>query len=273
MKKKLLSPHLANDFHRCPMLWARQHVFREAVPEEAWGETVQDEVALRFGSAWHATLHRWFREGKLTVDALFAIWIEASSIHFGWYKQNVYARALALSATPHLASLPAKLTSTSLLRAPLALETTLRTSLPGGWEISGRIDAAWQHGAPTEANGGGILEVVDWKSGSVAKTEADLRNDVQMRTYALLAMDRWKVDRVQVTLHYVMLGQRVSVMFTRQQIEVPVKARYERIADAIDRKVFKQVNDDRCFTCPYTRAGKPCVGAPTSPSVSAGVNP
>lgn len=257
--RRSMSPSMAADYEECPKRWARFNA-GEVVPNELQ-EDPEMEVRLRFGSAWHETIEKWLKAGTFDRKELIELWAAISRNHLPDWRGPL-AIELKKRAYPFLQNFVKKMVELELCRKPLVVERRLAMDLEAGWQLSGRLDAAWQHGAPTEENGGGLIEVVDWKTNRGVKGEAMLRGDWQMRTYALLVMEHYDADRVMVTQHFVMANKRTTVMFERPEVEGPVLRRYSSIADQVDRGHFPQVNDARCESCPFTRAGRPCPGSP-----------
>jgi CRISPR/Cas system-associated exonuclease Cas4 (RecB family) len=219
-------------------------------------------MRLRFGSAWHSAIQKWYEAGTFDRQSLIASWAPIADRHFGYLSKRKLAKDLKGKAYPFLTNFVKKIHDVGIDRKPMLLEKGMTADIDAGWKITGRPDAIFQHGAPINDHGGGIIEVVDWKTGRGVKGEKTLRQDWQLRTYAYMSMRRWGVDRVLGTLHYVMANKRVSVMFTKQEIEGAVLRRYSRIADEIDQRKFRQANDKRCWDCPYAKGGKPCTGSP-----------
>jgi hypothetical protein len=191
--------------------------------------------------------------------SLVESWDKIAVRYFARYQRHPFANKLKQSAYPFLVNFTKSIEKLGLNRKPMLVEKTLSTELSDGWVLRGRVDAVWQHGAPTDGNGGGIIEVVDWKSSRGAKGEAALRQDIQARIYAWLAMQVYDVDRVLFTMHYVMRNKRTSVMFQRDELS-GIEEQFTEAAMKISSENFTKADDSRCTTCAYTLAGKPCEG-------------
>lgn len=270
MRRRLSPTKVREYLDPCPMAWARLEVYGETLPPQFLEDDVESEIRMRFGSAWHAVVEDWLKRGVFTRDDLLGPWRETTERHFGYLRDRSLAQKLIRGAYPFLVNFEKSMKALGLLRTPLGIEKTMSRGLGNGWTLSGRLDAAWQHGSPQASHGGGILEIVDWKSGRGVKGEETLRKDLQARTYAMLAMDTWEVDRVQVTFHYTMMNRRTSTVFTRSQVEAYVLRRYLRVADQIERRAFPQANDAKCWECPFTKAGRPCAGSPPALAAQVG---
>lgn len=259
--RKSWSPTSLVEYEECPMRWARWSIYGDTVPEDLMRND-EEEIRLRMGSAWHTLIDQWLDDGKFDREFLVSKWAETAKKHLGFYATRTLAVQLLKGAYPNIVNFHKRIHALGMNRRPLLVEKRLKMPLSAGWELSGRLDAAWQHGLPVPDQGGGILEIVDWKSGMGVKSEETVRADLQLMTYSLLVMREFGVNRVQATLHYVTRDVRVSVMHERRDIEMKVLRRYETAAAQIDRRSFPQVNDSRCNDCIFTKAGRPCAGSP-----------
>lgn len=257
--RKTLSPSGAREFEWCPALQGR-YLAGETHPEAP--VDVDFEIRCRNGTAWHTLIQRWLKAGTFTMDGLISQWRPTFERHLGGWGRHDLGKKMLRMGYPLLTNYHKRMVAVGLTRPPMLVEKQLKMPLLHGWHVTGRLDAVWQHGEPIEQNGGGLVELVDWKTGRGVKSEKTLRADWQLLTYVLLLMKRYGVERVLATIHYVARDKRVSTMLTRRDVEAKVKVRYVGIAEMYERKLFPQVNDERCSLCPFALTGRPCKGAP-----------
>ena len=96
----------------------------------------------------------------------------------------------------------------------------------------------------------GSHELIDYKTGK-AKTEQELREDVQLSLYQMGARQSWRLETSAQSYFYVMTGEKVPVTHSPEELE-RVSATVAEIADGILAQEFEpKPSYDICRFCDY----------------------
>ena len=82
----------------------------------------------------------------------------------------------------------------------------------------------------------GSYELIDYKTGK-AKTESDLREDVQLSLYQMGARESWRLETSAQSYLYVLTGEKVPVEHSEEELD-RVKATVAEIAQGILEQQF-----------------------------------
>jgi len=154
-----------------------------------------------FGMSLHRALERWFRGGDLSLEALLCAlrssWLASGypdeEIEGRWYKKG--ERALTRFYGEE---------ESRRARTVAVEKEFIWTS--GAHQVRGMIDRIDQ--GPD-----GAYELIDYKTGPQAPTEAQVAADVQMRFYALGAKRGLSLAPDTLTMDCVTAGERVSAPY------------------------------------------------------------
>jgi DNA helicase-2/ATP-dependent DNA helicase PcrA len=109
--------------------------------------------------------------------------------------------------------------------------------------LRGRVDRVDRH--PD-----GTYELIDYKTGK-AKTEAELREDVQLSVYQMGARESWQLETSAQSYLYVLTGERVPVEHSDEELE-RVRATVTEIAAGILKQDFEPTpSPEICSFCDY----------------------
>src|SRR5215213_8741731 len=109
--------------------------------------------------------------------------------------------------------------------------------------LRGRVDRVDRH--PD-----GSFELIDYKTGR-AKTEQELREDVQLSVYQMGARESWGLETSAQSYFYVLTGERVPVEHSEEELE-RVRATVSDIAGGILKQRFEPTpSPDVCRFCDY----------------------
>jgi DNA helicase-2/ATP-dependent DNA helicase PcrA len=109
--------------------------------------------------------------------------------------------------------------------------------------LRGRVDRVDRH--PD-----GTFELIDYKTGR-AKTEQELREDVQLSVYQMGARESWGLETSAQSYFYVLTGERVPVEHSEEELE-RVRATISEIAAGILKQRFEPTpSPDVCRFCDY----------------------
>jgi len=109
--------------------------------------------------------------------------------------------------------------------------------------LRGRVDRVDRH--PD-----GTYELIDYKTGK-AKTEADLREDVQLSLYQMGARESWRLETSAQSYMYVLTGEKVPVKHSEEELD-RVRATVGEIAEGIQAQDFEpRPSREICSFCDY----------------------
>jgi DNA helicase-2/ATP-dependent DNA helicase PcrA len=109
--------------------------------------------------------------------------------------------------------------------------------------LRGRVDRVDRH--PD-----GTYELIDYKTGR-AKTEQELREDVQLSVYQMGARESWGLETSAQSYFYVLTGEKVPVEHSEEELE-RVRATVSEIAAGILKQRFEPTpSPDVCAFCDY----------------------
>jgi RecB family exonuclease len=94
----------------------------------------------------------------------------------------------------------------------LAVEKLLKADL-GPFELIGRVDRL-------DERADGTIEIIDYKSGRSAVTESQVRDDLAMACYQLLAKRLFPDRAVMATIHALRVNEKASASLSAQDLEV-----------------------------------------------------
>jgi DNA helicase-2/ATP-dependent DNA helicase PcrA len=109
--------------------------------------------------------------------------------------------------------------------------------------LRGRVDRVDRH--PD-----GTYELIDYKTGR-AKTEQELREDVQLSVYQMGARESWGLETSAQSYFYVLTGEKVPVEHSEEELE-RVRATVTEIAGGILKQRFEPTpSPEVCSFCDY----------------------
>lgn len=239
-------------FLRCPYLYKYQFIDKHSIPK--------GKDAL-FGGLLHKTLEELYRKKPVipTLSEILAFYEEEwqkrslgsyfsgdteANVHFkegmrmikDFYQSNNIesARVLALE---------------QFFDVPIQDEETGKSHV-----LSGRIDRI------DKIKEG--IEIIDYKTGRVLKSEKQIANDLQLSLYHLGVAMLWPKlaetyrDRIFVALYFLRHGEKVTVKKSSDELLLTKEAFLEHIRDierAIESDTFEARPSSLCARDPYAR--------------------
>jgi DNA helicase II / ATP-dependent DNA helicase PcrA len=225
----MLSASDIETYRLCPLKYKFARVFR--IPQEA-------TIHQRFGIALHQVLERFHQQGRGTreelMDLFEAAWRRGG---FGDSDDELQFRERALAALERY---------WERARAddgePVWFERSFSFKL-GPHVLRGRVDRV-------DRRPDGSYELIDYKTGK-AKTEEQLREDVQLSIYQIGAREAWQLETSAQSYLYVMTGEKVPVEHSAEQLE-RVRATVAEIGEGIMRQDFRPTpTQEICSFCDY----------------------
>ena len=225
----MLSASDIDTYRICPLKYKFARVFR--IPQEP-------TIHQRFGIAVHQVLERFHSQGGGSLAQLMELF-EASwrRSGFGDTDDERQFRERAVAALERYWA--ADRASES---EPVWFERSFAFRI-GPHLLRGRVDRVDRH--PD-----GTYELIDYKTGK-AKTEEDLREDVQLSVYQMGARESWQLETSAQSYFYVLTGERVPVEHSDEELE-RVKATVTEIAGGILKQRFEPTpSPEICSFCDY----------------------
>ncbi len=225
----MLSASDIETYRLCPLKYKFARVFR--IPQEP-------TINQRFGIVVHQVLERFHKAPAPSRDDLFELFeISWRRGGFGDSDDELQFRERALAALDlyweGYRDQPGD---------PEWFERSFSFQL-GPHLLRGRVDRV-------DKLPDGTFELIDYKTGK-SKSEADLRQDIQLSIYQMGARESWQVETSAQSYMYVMTGEKVPVTHSEDEID-RVKATVSRIGDGIMRQEFQPTpTAEICSFCDY----------------------
>ena len=225
----MLSASDIDTYRICPLKYKFARVFR--IPQEP-------TIHQRFGIALHQVLERFHAEGGGPLSRLMELF-ESSwrRSGFGGSDDEQQFRQRAEQALERYWRLDRESDA-----EPVWFERSFAFKL-GPHLLRGRVDRVDRH--PD-----GSYELIDYKTGK-AKSEEDLREDIQLSLYQMGARESWRLTTSAQSYLYVLTGERVPVEHSDEELE-RVKETVATIARGILGQDFEPTpSPEVCRFCDY----------------------
>jgi DNA helicase-2/ATP-dependent DNA helicase PcrA len=225
----MLSASDIDTYRICPLRYKFARVFR--IPQEP-------TIYQRFGIVLHQVLERFHSSGGGDLPALMELF-EASWRRggFGDSDDEQQFRKRAVDALERYWRLDRASDS-----RPVWFERSFAFRL-GPHLLRGRVDRV-------DRRPDGSYELIDYKTGK-AKTERDLREDVQLSLYQMGARESWQLDTAAQSYFYVLTGEKVPVEHSEEELE-RVRTTIAEIASGILKQEFEpRPSTEVCRFCDY----------------------
>jgi len=225
----MLSASDIETYRICPLKYKFARVFR--IPQEP-------TIHQRFGIALHQVLERFHQHTNGSREELVELF-ESSWRRggFGDSDDELQFRERAVDALDRYWE--DSLTSDG---RPVWFERSFSFKL-GPHVLRGRVDRVDRHSD-------GSYELIDYKTGK-ARTEEQLREDVQLSVYQMGAREAWELETSAQSYFYVMTGEKVPVEHSEEQLE-RVRETVAGIGEGITRQDFQPTpSAEICSYCDY----------------------
>jgi DNA helicase II / ATP-dependent DNA helicase PcrA len=225
----MLSASDIDTYRICPLKYKFARVFR--IPQEP-------TIHQRFGIVLHQVLERFHTSGGGSLDELMELfetcWRRAG---FGDSNDERQFRERAVEALERYWE-----RDRASDAEPVWFERSFAFKL-GAHLLRGRVDRV-------DRRPDGSYELIDYKTGK-AKTEDELREDVQLSLYQMGARESWRLETSAQSYFYVLTGEKVPVEHSQEELD-RVKATVTEIADGIMRQEFEpKPSYEVCSFCDY----------------------
>ncbi|MBA3261926.1 MAG: ATP-dependent helicase [Thermoleophilaceae bacterium] len=225
----MLSASDIDTYRICPLKYKFARVFR--IPQEP-------TINQRFGIVMHQVLERFHTEGGGSLDRLRELFeISWRRSGFGESDDELQFRERAVESLERYWRL-----DHDSQAEPVWFERSFAFKI-GPHLLRGRVDRVDRH--PD-----GSFELIDYKTGK-AKTEDELREDVQLSVYQMGARESWRLETSAQSYYYVLTGEKVPVKHSAEELE-RVRATVSDIASGILKQRFEPTpSPDICRFCDY----------------------
>ncbi|MEA2419143.1 MAG: ATP-dependent helicase UvrD/PcrA [Thermoleophilaceae bacterium] len=225
----MLSASDIETYRLCPLKYKFARVFR--IPQEP-------SINQRFGIVVHQVLERFHVTGGGSLDQLMQLFEAAwRRSGFGESNDDLQFRERAVAALRRYWELDRERES-----EPVSFERSFSFHI-GPHLLRGRVDRVDRH--PD-----GSLELIDYKTGK-AKTEADLREDVQLSIYQMGAREAWGLETAAQSYYYVLENEKVPVAHSEEELE-RVRGTVTDIGERIMAHRFEpKPSFELCSFCDY----------------------
>ncbi|HYM58719.1 MAG TPA: ATP-dependent DNA helicase [Solirubrobacteraceae bacterium] len=225
----MLSASDIDTYRICPLKYKFARVFR--IPQEP-------TIHQRFGIVVHQVLERFHSQGGGSLAALMELF-EASwrRSGFGDSDDEQQFRERAVAALESYWREDQRSESEAVW-----FERSFAFRI-GPHLLRGRVDRVDRH--PD-----GSFELIDYKTGR-AKTEQELREDVQLSVYQMGARESWGLATSAQSYFYVLTGEKVPVAHSDEELD-RVRATVSEIAGDILKQRFEPTpSPEICRFCDY----------------------
>jgi DNA helicase-2/ATP-dependent DNA helicase PcrA len=225
----MLSASDIDTYRICPLKYKFARVFR--IPQEP-------TIHQRFGIVLHQVLERYHQQKDRSLESLMDLF------HASWRRSGFGDSDDELQFRDR---------ATQALRAywerdresgskAVWFERSFAFKI-GPHLLRGRVDRVDRH--PD-----GSYELIDYKTGR-AKTEQELREDVQLSVYQMGARESWGLETSAQSYFYVLTGEKVPVEHSEEELD-RVRATVSDIAGGILKQRFEPTpSPDVCRFCDY----------------------
>jgi DNA helicase-2/ATP-dependent DNA helicase PcrA len=225
----MLSASDIDTYRICPLKYKFARVFR--IPQEP-------TIHQRFGIVLHQVLERFHQQSDRSLEALmdlfYASWRRSG---FGDSDDELQFRERATQALRAYWERDRDSDSEAVW-----FERSFAFKI-GPHLLRGRVDRVDRH--PD-----GTFELIDYKTGR-AKTEEELKEDVQLSVYQMGARESWGLETSAQSYFYVLTGEKVPVEHSEEELD-RVRSTVSDIAGGILKQRFEPTpSPDVCRFCDY----------------------
>ena len=257
-RKPEFSPTRLRTFLSCPMMYRLDYV------DKVGKFYHRARAGFTFGSTLHQALQTFHQDGGSAavsapelVAKMETVW-QSQGYESAAHEAEHKIEAARILETYHAAS-EARAEETR----PFLIEKMLKWDM-GPFVLTGRIDRIDEHLSD------GSLEIVDYKSGRMGVTEADVKSALAMSVYQLLAKRNNPDRRVYATIHALRGGVTASASYADDELLA-----LKKTCAASALPFWKKTSRPSALSpCPVSAPGATsCPSAPAPGSARAAITP
>ena len=251
LKVSYLSYSQIDTFELCPLHYKLKYLLKIGTPPTA---------AQSMGTSIHRVLqgfyHRRMQQGRVEKGDLLEL-LKINWIAQG-YKSREHEEQSLRRVTAFLENFYKN--EYSLRQKPILLEENFNFSL-GKLKVGGKIDRV-------DDLGGGIIEIIDYKSGGKVPDQKIIDKDLQMTIYAMAATRipsapfGRKPNEVKLSFYYFEEGRKISTARNEADLK-ETEDKILGIVSQIETSSFKCSGSQFCLSCEYKMLCNPGIGSET----------
>jgi putative RecB family exonuclease len=227
-----LSYSSINTYETCPAKFKFQ--YEDRLPGTA-------SPALSFGNSLHAALYRFHNRPvpvapstEELLEMLDGVWVADG------YRSEAEERTYLDHGRQVLAQY--HLENAQDYRIPAAMEFRFSIDVEGV-QINGTIDRM-------DRIPGGGYEIIDYKTNRRLPPMSRIESDLQLSMYHLAAKEVWGIEPEQLTLYYLLPGQRMTTTRTPKDVD-ELRRRIATVAERVAAGKFEPRENPLCDWCDY----------------------
>ncbi len=201
-RKFTLSPAKVSAFLTCRKLYVNNYIAR--LNRFYYRPNVGDT----FGGSLHRALDRYHKGGDRSAEAL------SEHLKDTWASKGFESKAEEREYLERAEQIFSAYAAKNAEANTLFTEKTLTADM-GDYKLTGRIDRI-------DEIGPGSLRLIDYKSGRLTVTEEELRGNIAMRIYHLLATNILDCERAETGIYCLQTGDEAYVDFTPEETKETV---------------------------------------------------
>jgi len=232
---KYLSYSALSTYQQCPLKFKFEYIDR-------LGDIYrQERPYLSFGNSLHSTLAKFFQTKDIkqrTLDFLYSLlkknWISKG---YSSAEEESEYRQLAFSILEHFYE------SADINAQPIYVEEFFKLPIKDFF-LTGKIDRI-------DAISEKEVEIIDYKTGKFVPTEEEIKDDLQLRIYALAAVKKYNLVPKKVSIYCLEQNVKLSTEFEAGKLEGTLNEIIDLYNKISQDKEFPPLKNHFCPACDY----------------------
>lgn len=224
-------------FRTCPLHYKLKYIYKVPTPQTP---------SQSFGTTMHAVLKDFYlkiRDGEKPTEKLILNLLDKSWVHEG-YANKVQEKKFLEKGKDYLRGFLKEgfnpEIKTAVLEQPFTVplrNVPRKGAVPSSLKIGGKIDRV-------DVLPGGVIEIIDYKTGATIPTQKEVDKNLQLSFYALAAT---KIpteplgklpDKVKLSLYFLDSQEKITTTRTKEDLEKAIEEIF-KVRDEIERSDFK----------------------------------
>jgi DNA helicase-2/ATP-dependent DNA helicase PcrA len=236
-------------FNTCPLHYKLRYIYKVPTPQTA---------SQSFGTTMHATLKEFYtrikeephyaKASRGDLEKLILSLLNDNWISEGYLDKSQRVKFLEKGRDYLRGYLKEEFNSKV---KTVALELPFVVPLGNNLKIGGRIDRV-------DVLPGGVIEIIDYKTGATIPTQKEVDNNLQLSFYALASTKipieplGKNLEKIKMSLYYLDSQEKISTTRTKEQLDEAVEEIF-KVRNEIEKSEFKCSNHMFCQSkCEYS---------------------